>query len=195
MFRKVPLSIIRSFSLYTWQWFMSYRFADSFRTGSEWVPSWPRSQAVSKSVWHIRLLCVQWKPPDDGQRNCPKHVEFYSKNKFEKLVNLVGFMVRNLTRWKVTWTSNSRLHISALNMRHYLAIYKLWYRKNILHNPSYVVYNFSYVKVSKRPNYVSQLEPKPVAVYKLIETVLCCRLNTHTCDLLTPPKMCRLKKY
>ena len=31
---------------------------------------------------------------DDGQRNCPKHVEFYSKNKFEKLVHLVGFIVR-----------------------------------------------------------------------------------------------------
>jgi len=29
----------------------------------------------------------------DGQRNCPKHVEFYSKNKFEKLVHLVGFIV------------------------------------------------------------------------------------------------------
>jgi len=27
MFRTVPLSIIRSFSLYTQQWFMSYRFA------------------------------------------------------------------------------------------------------------------------------------------------------------------------
>jgi hypothetical protein len=27
-------------------------------------------------------------------RICPKHVEFYSKNKFEKLVHLVGFIVR-----------------------------------------------------------------------------------------------------
>ena len=33
-------------------------------------------------------------PPDDGQRNCPKHAEFYSKNKFEKLVHLVGFIIR-----------------------------------------------------------------------------------------------------
>jgi len=49
---------------------------------------------VSKPVWHIPLLCVQWKTLDDGQRNCPKHVEFYSKNKFEKLVHLVGFIVR-----------------------------------------------------------------------------------------------------
>ena len=40
------------------------------------------------------LLCVKWKTPDDGQRNCPKHVEVYSKNKFEKLVYLVGFIVR-----------------------------------------------------------------------------------------------------
>ena len=28
MFRTVPLSIIRSFSLYTQQWYMSYGFAD-----------------------------------------------------------------------------------------------------------------------------------------------------------------------
>jgi len=32
----------------------------------------------------------------DGQRNCPKHVEFYSKNKFEKLVHLLG---RPRRRW------------------------------------------------------------------------------------------------
>ena len=32
--------------------------------------------------------------PDDGQRNCPKHVKFYSKNKLEKLVHLVGFIIR-----------------------------------------------------------------------------------------------------
>jgi hypothetical protein len=40
------------------------------------------SQAVSKSVWYIPLLCVQWKNSDDGQKNCPKHVEFRSKIKF-----------------------------------------------------------------------------------------------------------------
>ena len=34
MFRTVPLSIIRSFSLYTQQRYMSYRFADSLRAGS-----------------------------------------------------------------------------------------------------------------------------------------------------------------
>ena len=52
MFRTVPLSIIRSFSLNT-------------------------------------------------------HVEFQSKNKFEKLVRLVGFIVRNLSWCVVTWTSKT----------------------------------------------------------------------------------------
>ena len=34
------------------------------------------------------------KTPDDGQRKCLKHVAFYSKNKFEKLVHPVGFIIR-----------------------------------------------------------------------------------------------------
>jgi len=68
--------------------------------------SWSCSQAVGKPVWHIPLLCVQWKTPDDGQRNCPKYVEFHSNNKFEKLVHVVGFIVSNLTRGTVTRMSN-----------------------------------------------------------------------------------------
>jgi len=32
----------------------------------------------------------------DRQRNSSKHVEFHSKNKFEKLVHLVGFIIRNV---------------------------------------------------------------------------------------------------
>jgi len=29
-------------------------------SGWNWVPSWSCSQAVSKTVWHIPLLCVQY---------------------------------------------------------------------------------------------------------------------------------------
>ena len=72
----------------------------------QYETSWSCSQAVSKPVWHTPLLCVQWKTPDDGQRNCPKHVEFHSKNKFEKFVHLVGLIIRNLSRCTVTLTSN-----------------------------------------------------------------------------------------
>jgi len=78
-----------------------WQLASRIRTELSWfcrtkpVPSWSCSQAVSKHVWRIPLLCVQWKTPDDGQSNCPKHVEFYSKNKFEKsLVRLVRFIIR-----------------------------------------------------------------------------------------------------
>jgi len=39
-------------------------------------------------------VCTVKETPDDGQRNCPKHVLFCSKNKFEKLVHLVGFIIR-----------------------------------------------------------------------------------------------------
>ena len=74
-FRTVPLSINR-------------RDQD----GTEFHPD-PTRKLSAKPVWHIPLLCVQWKTPDDGHRNCPKHVEFYSKNKFEKLVHLVGFII------------------------------------------------------------------------------------------------------
>ena len=48
---------------------MSYRFADS-------------------------LLASCQQTPDDGQRKCLKHVDFYSKDKFEELVCLVGCIIR-----------------------------------------------------------------------------------------------------
>ena len=40
------------------------------------------------------LLCVQCWTPDDGQRDCLKHVEFHSKDKFVKLEHLIGFVIR-----------------------------------------------------------------------------------------------------
>jgi len=42
---------------------------------------------------HTIVVCTV-KSADDGQSNSPKHVEFYSKNKLEKLVHLVGFIIR-----------------------------------------------------------------------------------------------------
>jgi hypothetical protein len=35
------------------------------------------------------------KTPDDGQRNCPKFVEFHFKNKSEKLIHIIDFIIRN----------------------------------------------------------------------------------------------------
>jgi len=47
---------------------------------------------------------AQRKTPDDGQRNCPKHIEFLDKNKFGKLVRLLVLLKRNLLRCTDTWT-------------------------------------------------------------------------------------------
>jgi hypothetical protein len=66
MFRAVPLPIIRSFPLYIRHWYMS-----------------------CKVCWHIPVPNVQWKTPDDGQRNCPKLIEFLNKNKLVRLLVLL----------------------------------------------------------------------------------------------------------
>jgi len=116
MFRTVPMSITRSFSLYTQKWYMSYMYADNLRAGSGWssvlillascncyLYGIYHCCVYSEKLWmidrgtvqnmsvlillascqHIYHYCMySKKTPDDGQRNCPKHVEFYSKNKF-----------------------------------------------------------------------------------------------------------------
>jgi len=43
----------------------------------------PACKLSEKPVWHIQLLCVQCKIPDDGQRGCPKQVDFSSKINFK----------------------------------------------------------------------------------------------------------------
>ena len=70
-----------------------------------------------------------------------------------------------------------RLHVSAPILSHYQAFYKPWYRKNYIlqsYNRSYAIqYNFfSCIKVYKRPDDGSQLQPKHVAVNKLIKLLL-----------------------
>jgi hypothetical protein len=95
MLRTVPLSIIRTFSLYTQQWYMLYRFADSCEQDQDGT-SWSWLHAVCKPVWRISLLCVQWKIPDDRQRNCPEHVEFHSKKKIWEISASSWFYYKKL---------------------------------------------------------------------------------------------------
>ena len=69
---------------------MSYRFAESLQAGSGRPDP---ARELSANLYDIYHCCVDSeKHPIDRQRKCPKHVEFYSKNKFEKLVHLVGFL-------------------------------------------------------------------------------------------------------
>jgi hypothetical protein len=45
-------------------------------------------KAVIETALHIPVPNEQWKTPDDGQRNCPKHVEFLEKINLGKVVHL-----------------------------------------------------------------------------------------------------------
>ena len=74
---------------------MSYRFADSLRADICHTGLLTACELLA-NLYDIYHRCVySEKTPNDGQRKCPKHVEFYSKNKFEILVNLVGFIIRS----------------------------------------------------------------------------------------------------
>jgi hypothetical protein len=83
MFRAVPLSIISSYSLYTQQWYMVYA-----------VPSWSCC-CCSKAV------CMTYTIAECTVNNCwwwteelPETCRVSFQNKFEKLVHLVGFIIR-----------------------------------------------------------------------------------------------------
>jgi len=64
MFRTVPLSIIRSFSLYTRQWYMSYRFADSLRAGSGRYHPDPARKLYD--IYHCRVYSEKLLMMDKG---------------------------------------------------------------------------------------------------------------------------------
>ena len=56
-------------------------------------------------IYHCCVYSEELLMMDRG--TFPKHVEFYFKNKFEKLVHLVGFIIRNLPRCTVICTSSN----------------------------------------------------------------------------------------
>jgi hypothetical protein len=74
MFQTVLLSIISSYSLYTQQWCMSYRFVDSFRAAAAgWNCSSIRRHStdnISKDTYigtrHVILAKHRLWLPDDG---------------------------------------------------------------------------------------------------------------------------------
>jgi hypothetical protein len=94
MFRTVPLSIIRStHSLYTQQWYMSYRFVDSSRAGCSILILLRESCLQSCMTYTIAECTVSnsWWWTEELSEIC--RVLF--PNKFEKLVHLVGFIIKN----------------------------------------------------------------------------------------------------
>ena len=75
MFRASSLPIIRSFLLYIRNWQVSCRFLMTASMQSQDGTAVP----VIKPAWNLPVPNVQQKTPDDGQRRCLKHVEFYNR--------------------------------------------------------------------------------------------------------------------
>jgi len=111
MFRTVPLSIIRSFSLYTQQWYMSYRlqlqFASRIRKElSSSVQSRSCSQACQQTcvTYTIGVCTVKnsWWWTEEVSETC--------RVLFQKLIWEISasswFYYRNLSRRTITWTPN-----------------------------------------------------------------------------------------
>jgi len=89
MFRTVPLSIIRSISLYTQQWYMSYSlWAGSGRSFLILLASCRQTCMI----YTIAVCTVKnsWWWTVELSETC--RVSF--QNKFEKLVHLAGFIIR-----------------------------------------------------------------------------------------------------
>jgi hypothetical protein len=148
MFRTIPLSIIRSFSLYTQLWYMLYRFVDSFRAGS--------GCSILILLERCQLTCVTYTIAVCTVKNYWWWTEELSEtyrisfqNKFEKLLHLVSFIIR--------------ICHDAQSLEHTIGRYIFW---NICKNSL----NAPFLYTENWPEDCS-LEPKHVANCVLIDCV------------------------
>ena len=89
MFRTVPLSIIRSFSLHTQQCYMSY----SLRSGSGRNVLILLASCLQTCTTYTIAVCAvknSWWWTEELSETC----RVLLQNKFVKLVHLVGFIIR-----------------------------------------------------------------------------------------------------
>jgi hypothetical protein len=75
MFQTVPLPIIMSTKLYIQHQLLSNQYCCPLLSWMRWAPSHPWWQEAAVLVWQYLVLYVQFCAPDDGWRNCLKHVE------------------------------------------------------------------------------------------------------------------------
>jgi len=99
---------------------MSYRFADNLLAGSGWNVLIQLTSCLQTCMTYSFAACTV-KIPDDGQRNCPRHVEFYSKNKLEKLVHPVVFIMRSF--WTIKKPCSQGSYVPQYYERNLSSIY------------------------------------------------------------------------
>ena len=97
MFRASSVPIIRSYLLYTQQLVRFRQVMWPLPSRVRLKQFQPDSARKRSHNLHetYQLPCVQQITPDDGQRRCPKHVEFYDKINFGYLMRLVGCFIRS----------------------------------------------------------------------------------------------------
>ena len=104
MFRSVPLSIIRSFSLYTQQWYTPGVLHCTQSNGIYQFFTVHKAMVYTIAVSTVKNT---WRWTEELSETC--RVSF--KNKFEKSVHLVGFfykiLLRPLHNIKKKWSYNS----------------------------------------------------------------------------------------
>ena len=90
MFRTVPLPIIRS--LFTAYSALVYVIQVCRQLSSRSI--WSCSKAVYKPVWHIPVPSMQWINSWCWAEELSETCRVPCQNKFEKLVHLVGFIIK-----------------------------------------------------------------------------------------------------
>jgi len=74
--------------------YMSYRLVDCLLAGTRWncsSVSFPLASSQLYDIYSYLMLCVLSWTPDDGRKDLPKYVEWYSI--YSKIVHLVGFTI------------------------------------------------------------------------------------------------------
>ena len=107
MFRTVPLSIIRRFSLYTQRWYISYS-----RMRTELAHSDP-ARKLSANLYDIYHCCVCSEKLLMMDRGTVRNMKSFIPKISWEISASSWFNYKNLSRCTVTWTPNSKKNVSA----------------------------------------------------------------------------------
>jgi hypothetical protein len=141
MFERVFPPIIRSSRLYTQQQVYVIQVCWLLPSGYEMEFHLVPANMQSTNLYDIYLmLCVQSWTPDDGRKDRPKHVEWFSIN--SKIAHLIGFTIEI---YHYAW-SNER-HFDLLTNNNYITAYQTF----SLHTQKTCNFCMTHTNTSKLP--------------------------------------------
>ena len=119
-----------------------------------------------KPAWNLSVPNVQQRTPDDGQRRCPKHVEFYNRitrlvgylkdNSVNDFIKVYSYIVLSTTCFGSNYVPSSGWLLFFTNSQYVSTIISLMtYNKNWKHpniKTYCLLYRCRHKKVNKLPN-------------------------------------------